>query len=160
LLLLDGSDFRVVMGYLKPFLSYKFKKSGLGYVVGLCILMGDICWWSGPYAPSSGLTYQLSGTLWYQCWSLGSGLRRIGATKAPPQPTSNAQVFWRQTQTLWKFSNGYGVGRRPSTRASRVGQFLSTPYHHDLLEHRTVFGAIVVLTQLSFVANPLFTVAY
>ena len=37
---------------------------------------------------------------------------------------------------------------------------LSTPYHHDLLEHQTVFGAIVFLTQLSFVANPLFSVAY
>jgi hypothetical protein len=31
---------------------------------------------------------------------------------------------------------------------------LSTMYLHDLLEHRTVFGAIVVLTQLSFAANP------
>jgi hypothetical protein len=28
---------------------------------------------------------------------------------------------------------------------------LSTPYCHQLLEHQTVFGAIVVLTQLSFV---------
>jgi hypothetical protein len=37
---------------------------------------------------------------------------------------------------------------------------LLTPYHHNLLEHQTVFGAIVVLTQLSFAANPLFTVAY
>jgi hypothetical protein len=34
---------------------------------------------------------------------------------------------------------------------------LSTPYCHDLLEHQTVFGAIDILTQLSFVANPLFT---
>jgi len=39
------------MGYHKPFWSYKFKKSGLLYEVGLCILKGDICWWSGPYAP-------------------------------------------------------------------------------------------------------------
>jgi hypothetical protein len=37
---------------------------------------------------------------------------------------------------------------------------LSTLYRHNLLEHQTVFGAIVVITQLSFVANPLFTVAY
>ncbi len=37
---------------------------------------------------------------------------------------------------------------------------LLTPYRHDLLEHQTVFGAIVILTQLSFAANPLFTVAY
>jgi hypothetical protein len=37
---------------------------------------------------------------------------------------------------------------------------LPTPYHHNLLEHQTVFGAIVLPTQLSFAANPLFTVAY
>ena len=37
---------------------------------------------------------------------------------------------------------------------------LFTPYRHDLLEHQTVFGAIVVLTQLTFAANPLFPVAY
>jgi hypothetical protein len=37
---------------------------------------------------------------------------------------------------------------------------LATPYRHDFLEHQTVFGAVVVLTQLSFAANPLFPVAY
>ncbi len=37
---------------------------------------------------------------------------------------------------------------------------LSTPYRHQLLEHQTVFGAIVVLTQLSFAENPLFQVDY
>ncbi len=50
LLLVDGTNFRVGMGYSKPFWSYKFKKSGLRYEVGLCILTGVICWWSGPYA--------------------------------------------------------------------------------------------------------------
>jgi hypothetical protein len=39
------------MGYSKPFWSYKFKKSGLRYEVGLCILTGDIFWTSGPYVP-------------------------------------------------------------------------------------------------------------
>jgi hypothetical protein len=37
---------------------------------------------------------------------------------------------------------------------------LSTPYHHQLLEHQTVFCAIVVLTQLSLAKNPLFQVDY
>ena len=53
LLLVDGTDFRIAMGYRKPFWSHKFKKSGLRYEVGLCILTGDICWWSGPYAPGN-----------------------------------------------------------------------------------------------------------
>jgi hypothetical protein len=37
---------------------------------------------------------------------------------------------------------------------------LSTPYRHQLLEHQTIFGAIVVLTQLSLAENPLFQVDY
>jgi hypothetical protein len=37
---------------------------------------------------------------------------------------------------------------------------LCTPYHHEFSEHQTVFGAIVVLTQLSLAANPLFHVEY
>ncbi len=37
---------------------------------------------------------------------------------------------------------------------------LCTPYHHKFLEHQTVVGVIVVLTQLSLAANPLFHVEY
>ncbi len=35
---------------------------------------------------------------------------------------------------------------------------LSTPCPHQLLEHQNVFGAIVVLTQLSLAETPLFQV--
>jgi hypothetical protein len=38
LLSIDGADFQIAMGYWKPFWSYKFKKSGLCYEVGLNIL--------------------------------------------------------------------------------------------------------------------------
>ena len=37
---------------------------------------------------------------------------------------------------------------------------LCTPYHHEFSEHQTVFGAIVMLTQLSLAVNPLFHVEY
>jgi hypothetical protein len=37
---------------------------------------------------------------------------------------------------------------------------LSTPYCHQLFEHQTVFGTIVLLTQLSFAENPLFQEDY
>ena len=40
------------------------------------------------------------------------------------------------------------------------GGILATPYRHKLLEHQTVFGAIVVLTQLSLADDPLFQVEY
>ncbi len=51
MLSVDGTDFHIAMSWSKSFYSYKFKKSGLRYEVGLCIKTGDICWWSGPYAP-------------------------------------------------------------------------------------------------------------
>jgi hypothetical protein len=35
---------------------------------------------------------------------------------------------------------------------------LCTPYRREFLEHQTVFGTIVMLTQLSLAANPLFHV--
>ena len=53
MLSVDGTDFRLAMGYSKPFWSYKFKKSGVRYEVGLCIKTGDICWWNGPSEPGS-----------------------------------------------------------------------------------------------------------
>jgi hypothetical protein len=51
LLSVNGTDFRIAMGYQKPFYSYKFKKSGCRYEVALCIKSGQICWWHGPFAP-------------------------------------------------------------------------------------------------------------
>jgi hypothetical protein len=37
---------------------------------------------------------------------------------------------------------------------------LSTPFYHQLPEHQAVFGAIVILTQLSLAENLLFQVDY
>jgi hypothetical protein len=49
LLSVDGTDFRLAMGWSKPYYSYKFKRSGYRYKVSLCIKTGNICWWNGPY---------------------------------------------------------------------------------------------------------------
>ena len=160
LLLVDGTDFRVAMGYLKPFWSYKFKKSGLHYVVGLCILTGYICWWNGPYVPGKwndlsifrdSLVSMLEPG--EQCemdrgcqGSTPTYIKCPGVLEADPNTVEIQQQVRSRQET---------VNKRFKNRA-----ILSTPYCHDLLEHRTVFGAIVILTQLSFVANPLFKVAY
>ena len=37
---------------------------------------------------------------------------------------------------------------------------VAVPYRHKLLDHQSVFRAILVLTQLSFVENPLVQVEY
>ena len=44
----DGTDFRIAEHGGKWY-SHNFKKSGLRYEVGLCILSGEIVWINGPY---------------------------------------------------------------------------------------------------------------
>ena len=51
MLSVDGTDLLMAMSYKKAFYSFKFKKMGLRYEVGLCIKTGDIVWWHGPFAP-------------------------------------------------------------------------------------------------------------
>ena len=160
LLSVDGTDFRIAMGYVKSFWSYKFKKSGLRYEVGLCIRTGDICWWVGPYAPGvwndnmifndalvSALEpgercetdrgYQGSAPIYAKC---------PGVVEADPATAEVQQRVRSRQETVNKRFKNWAI--------------LSTPYRHDFLEHQTVFGAIVVLTQLSFATHPLFQVEY
>jgi hypothetical protein len=158
--MVDGTNFRIAMGYLKLFWSYKFKKSGLRYKVGLCIKMGDICWWSGPYAPGkwNDLTIFRDSSLlmlepgeWckmdrgYQ-GSAPTHVNCLGVLRADPDTVEIQAWVWNRQETV---NNGF-----------KNWEILSTLYHHNLLKHQTVFGAIVVLTQLSFAANPLFLVEY
>ncbi len=51
LLSVDGTDFWIAKKYKNPLYSYKFKKLGFRYEMGLCIKTGNICWWAGPYLP-------------------------------------------------------------------------------------------------------------
>jgi hypothetical protein len=51
LLSIDGTDVQIAKSYKRPFYSYKFKKFGFRYEVGLCIKTSDICWWAGFYLP-------------------------------------------------------------------------------------------------------------
>jgi hypothetical protein len=69
-----------------------------------------------------------------------------GVMEANPNTPEVQQRVWSRQETV--------------NERFKIWTILSTVYRHDLLEHQTVFGAIVVLTQLSFVANPLFQVAY
>jgi hypothetical protein len=53
-----------------------------------------------------------------------------------------------------------GSNRETVNERFKNWAILATPYHHKLLKHQTVFGAIVVLTQLSLAEDPLFQVEY
>ena len=148
------------MGYNKAFWSYKFKKSGLRYEVALCIKTGDICWWSGPYAPgvwNDGSIFK-DGLVGY----LEPGER----VETDRGYQGSAPTHVKCPGNMTSDPNTAGMQQRFRSRQETVNErfknwaILSTPYRHDLLEHQTVFGAIVVLTQLSFASNPLFSVVY
>jgi hypothetical protein len=86
-----------------------------------------------------GMMVQFLRMGWWHIWSLGSVLRHTGVKLMA------ARVRSRQETVNARFKNWV---------------ILCTPYHHEFSEHQTVFGAIVVLTQLSLAANPLFHVEY
>jgi hypothetical protein len=160
LLLIDGTDIQIAKSYKKPFYSYKFKKSGFCYEVGLCIKTGNICWWAGPYLPGI-----LNDEMIFK-----HGLAKL------LEPGEKVEVdggYWGSASELVKCPevaeeepNNVEMQQRVRSHQERVNKqfknwaIFSNPYHHQLLEHQTVFGAIVVLTQLSFAENPLWQVDY
>ena len=162
LLSVDGTDFRIAMGYQKAFYIYKFKKSGCRYEVALCIKSGKICWWHGPFAPgdwNDDMIFKdaLAKNLeeYERCETdrgyRGSAPEKVkcpGGLLEDPDPAVKAmkqRVRNRQETVNERFKN-WGI--------------LNTPYRHNIFKHQAVFGAIVCLTQLSLQANPLFPVEY
>ena len=161
LLSVDGTDFRLAAGYLKLDYSFKFKKSGVQYEVCLCTKTGDICWWSGPYAPgiwNDGMIFKHDLVKYLErgerCetdkgyrGSAPEFVRCPGGVEESSDPAvqkMQARVRNRQETVNERFKN-WGI--------------LVTPYRHSF-SHQRVFGAIAVLTQLTFKYNPLFEVEY
>ncbi len=162
LLLVDGTDFCIAMGYSKPFWDYKFKRRGCHYKVGLCIKTGNICWWNGPYKPGDWndemifkdeLVKNLEGA--EQC-KTDCGYRGSAPAKVecPGDLLADQDLAVKKTlqrvrsqqETINEWFKNWGI--------------LNTPYRHNIFKHQAVFGAIVCLTQLLLQANPLFTVEY
>ncbi len=159
---MDGTDFHLAMGWSKSHYSYKFKRSGYRYKIGLCIKMGDICWWHGPYEPGDwndemifkdALAKHLEFAK--QCetdWGYrGSAPAKV---KCPDglleDPDDSVKAMLARVM-----SHQESVNKRFKNRG-----ILNTPYRHNIFKHQTVFCATVALTQISLRANPLFSVEY
>jgi hypothetical protein len=125
-------------------------KSGLRYEVGLCILTGDICWWSGPYAPGNWNDLTIFRD------SLVSMLEPGERCEMDRGYQGSAPTYVKCPGALEADSNTAEIQQRVRSRQETINEWfknwaiLSTLYCHDLLEHQTVFGAIVVLTQPTF----------
>ena len=161
LLSVDGTDFRLAKKYSKRYYSYKFKKSGYRYEVGLCIKTGDICWWSGPYPPGDWNDNMIFND------ALAKHLEEGERCEADKGYRGSAPKFVKCPGGLEDPDpEVQAMSARVRNRQETVNErfknwaILTTPYRHYLPDHQTIFGAIVVLTQLSFTYNPLFPVEY
>ena len=160
MLSVDGTDFRLAMGYSKPFWSYKFKKSGVRYEVGLCIRTGDICWWNGPYEPGIWNDEMIFKDALVSMLEYGERCETDGGYRG------SAPEFVKCPKGVWGESGKWVMQQRVRSRQETVNErlknwgILLTPYRHDFKLHQTVFAAVIVLLQLSFEYNPLFSVEY
>ena len=160
MLSVDGTDFRLAMGYSKPFYSHKFKKSGVRYEVGLCIKTGDICWWNGPYEPGIWNDEMIFKDGLVSMLEYGERCETDGGYRG------SAPEYVKCPKGVWGETESQAIQQRVRSRQETVNArfknwaILVTPYRHDFQLHQTVFAAIIVLTQLSFEYNPLFSVDY
>ena len=160
MLSVDGTDFRLAMKYNKDFWSFKFKESGLRYEVGINIVTGDICWWHGPFACGkyNDLTIFKDALQLY--------LEEDERVEADMGYMGCAPYHVKCPGGVWSDPAKEDLQKRVRSRHETCNNrlkkwnILKVPYRHDVLDHQTVFGAIIALVQLSFSSNPLYQVDY
>lgn len=160
LLSIDGTDFHC-WNINRKFYTYKFKKSGLRYEVGIGIHCGDICWINGPYAPGMWNDGMIFGD------ALISELDPGERVEADDGYVGHAPQYVRCPACLnnptARQSMQQRVRARQETCNKRLKQWkiLREEYRHKLEDHSDVFCAIAVLTQLALESGePLFEVEY
>ncbi len=160
LLSVDGTDFQIPERG-REWYSFKFKKSGLRYEVGLSIVGGEICWISGPYQP--GLYNDLE-IFRASFATYLDPFERVEADdgyvgEAPLQVKCPACVtIPEEREQMMK-----RVRSRQETinRRFKQWQILKQVFRHDIRVHRDVFASIAVITQLAINnGEALFSVDY
>ncbi len=110
-------------------------------------MTGDICWWSGPYAPGKwndllilrdSLVLMLAAGEWCE---MDRGYQSSAPTKVKCPGVLEADPYKMEIQ------QGVLSWQEMVNKPFKNRAILLTLYRHDLLEHQTVFGAIVILTQ-------------
>jgi hypothetical protein len=138
------------MDWSKSFYSYKSKKSGLQFKVGLCIKTGDICWWSWPCAPGIWndlsifrdklMTHLLPGeqveTDTGYHGSKPEYVKCPDGLLADPDPAVKlmAARIWSQQETLNERFKNWAI--------------LCTPYHHEFSDTKQFLALLSCLPSL------------
>lgn len=160
LLSTDGTDYQIPW-ISKWFWSYKFRKCGLRYEVGICILTGHICWLNGPYAPGIWNDDMIFGDALVHELEEGERVEADNGYRghAPEYVRCPASISNPPEQEEMQKK----VRGRHETCNKRLKQWkiLRDEYRHNIEDHGAVFRAIAVLTQLSLEhGEPLFEVEY
>jgi hypothetical protein len=146
----------------KLFYSFMYKKSGLRYLVALCIKTGHIVYIDGPFPPGK------MNDLTIFRWGIKGWLDEDERVEADDGYVGDAPRYIRCpksfTNDKTKLAMQSRVRSRHETLNKRMKQFncLKNQFrHHDIAKHSSCFRAVAVLTQLAIeFGEPLFEVEY
>ena len=122
--------------------------------------MGNICWWHGPFACG---TYN-DLTIFQNALQLH--LEKGKRVEADMGYKGAAPYHVKCPGGVWSDSNNVELQERVRSQHETCNNrlkkwnILKVPFCHDVLNHQSVFGAIIALVQLSFASNPLYQVDY
>ena len=149
MLTVDGTDFKIQQPtvFSTRWFSHKFKGPGVRYEVAVSIKGGDICWTNGPFPCGA----------WPDISIFRSGLmeklrpgERVEADRGYRGQADKVRVP-DQFENLEEKQKKQRARSRHETVNRRFKQFkiLKHDFRHSLQKHKSVFHAVVVLTQLS-----------
>ena len=146
----------------KVFWSYKFKKSGIRYEVGVCIKTGFIVWVHGPFPCGQYNDITIFRHCLSSCLDVGERVECDDGYwgEAPEQCVVPKHAWTREAKWV---ESSKSVRARHETVNKRLKDFacLRLFFRHSIDFHSLCFRAVAVLTQLSFEnGKPPFHVEY
>jgi hypothetical protein len=156
----DGVDCRVKKKG-KRWWSHKFKKGGVRYEVGLCILTGDICRLNGSYKCGKWPDISIFRN------SLVSHLAPNERIEADDGYIGEAPAKVKCPASFTIPEETEAITQRVRNRQETVNkrfknwEILAVPFRNDVYKHGDAFRVIAIFTQLSINSGePLFDVHY
>jgi hypothetical protein len=147
LLSVDGTDFRIPE-HGRTFYSHKFKKSGLRYEVGLCILTGDCVWVNGPYECGMWNDVMIFRN------SIKSNLGENERVEADDGYLGEAPHFVKCPKSIGNDIDCERMQQYVRNRQETINKrfknwfILKDVFRHELSSHGDVFRCIAIITQL------------
>jgi hypothetical protein len=157
----DGTDFQIQepTPFSREWWSRKFNGPGLRYEVAICIQTGDIVWINGPFKPGPWTDLLIFRRNLKQRLAPGEMVEADNGYRGEPNHARTADGFVSQADDRAKWT----ARNRHETVNRRLKQWgcLKQVWRHNRRLHKTVFAAVVVITQLAFEnGEPPFQVRY